>query len=295
MCDNDLLYLNTPGKINLYLKVTGKRPDNYHTIESIFLPLAEPSDDVAISTDALPGSILVACSDVLLPGGVSNIAGRAAELWAQKTGQVPHWDINISKNIPVAGGMGGGSSDAAAVLRLLNNNSEKSLDAQQLAELALKLGADVPFFLEPRPMLVRGIGEITEALPFEMPELFILRAAPQFPVSAAEGYRLTAPEKITPMSDVLRNEIFSALQNNDVEKLAGSIFNDLQDGVFHKYPILEIAAGKIRSSGALAVQMTGSGPTLFALYPDRQSMEKAQTQLEECLPNFRIIAAGNLV
>lgn len=291
MCDSDLLYYNAPGKINLYLKVTGKRPDNYHTIESIFLPLAEPADDIAIACDALPGSVLVGCSDVMLPGGSSNIAGRAAELWAKKSGSVPHWDINIRKNIPVAGGMGGGSSDAAAVLNLLNSNSETPLDAEELKETALALGADVPFFLNPRPTLVTGIGEICRELDFALPELHILLAAPQFPVSAAEGYRLMPPEKISAVSDVLRQEIFAALRTGDAEKLVRLIFNDLQDGVFAKYPILPLAADKIRASGALSVLMTGSGPTLFALYPDRKSLETAQAALSCELSNFRVFAA----
>lgn len=278
--ENDLLCAPTPGKINLYLKITGKRPDNYHTLESLFLPLPAVADDIAIDCDALPGAITVGCSDITLPGGTANIAGKAAELWAKKAAFVPHWDINIAKNIPIAAGMGGGSSDAAAVLKLLNNNYGNPLSDKALAEAALELGADVPYFLDPQPAIMTGIGEVAEVLPFTVPDLNILLLSPQFPVSAAEGYRLMLPEKISAMDETLRSDILNALQNNDPEKLGKLIFNDLQDGVFNKYPILDMLSEEIKSHGALSVMMTGSGPTLFALFADRKTMQAAEQALQ---------------
>ena len=289
--ENDFLCAPAPGKINLFLKVTGKRPDGYHTIESLFLPLANVADDIAIDCDALPGAITVGCSDIMLPGGTNNIAGKAAELWAKKAAHVPHWDINIAKNIPVAAGMGGGSSDAAAVLKLLNDNYNKPLSAKELSEAALELGADVPFFLDPKPSLMTGIGEIAEPLEFAVPELNILLLAPQFPVSAAEGYKLMPPEKISSMDENLRLDILRSLQNNDPEKLGKLIFNDLEAGVFNKYPILEMLAEDIKSNGALSVTMTGSGPTLFALFGDRKTMQTAEQTLQQKHSSFRVFTA----
>ena len=166
--DDALLYAAAPGKINLYLKVTGRRENGYHELESLFLPLACPADDVAVDCDMLPGAITVGTSDIMIPGGLQNIAGKAAELWAKKSGTVPHWDINIAKNIPVAAGMGGGSSDAAAVLKLLNDHAGKPLNDIELRNAALELGADVPFFLDARPAIMTGIGEIAEPLEFAL-------------------------------------------------------------------------------------------------------------------------------
>ena len=160
--DDTLLCTSAPGKINLYLKVTGRRENGYHELESLFLPLTSPADDIAIDCDMLPGAITVGTSDMMIPGGLKNIAGKAADLWAKKTGTVPHWDINIAKNIPVAAGMGGGSSDAAAVLKLLNDHAGKPLNDTELRSAALELGADVPFFLDPRPAIMTGIGEKAE-------------------------------------------------------------------------------------------------------------------------------------
>ena len=286
--EKTLLYAPAPAKINLYLKVTGKRPNGYHELESLFLPLNNIADDIAIDCDALPGAITVGCSDVMLPGGTKNIAGKAAELWAKKCCHVPHWDINIAKNIPVAAGMGGGSSDAATVLKLLNDSNNKPLSDKELSTAALELGADVPYFLDARPAIMTGIGEICTPLEFAVPDLHLLLLSPKFPVSAAEGYRLMPSNKISAMSETLRNDILAALQNNDPEKLGKLIFNDLQEGVFNKYPILEMLAGEISSTGALSVLMTGSGPTLFALYSNRETLKQAQNALQSQHPEFKV-------
>ena len=289
--ENTLLYAQACSKINLYLKVTGKRDNGYHELESLFLPLASPADDIAIDTEALPGAVTVGSSDIMLPGGMSNIAGRAAMLWAKKAAHVPHWDINIVKNIPVAAGMGGGSSDAATVLRLLNTANGSPLSREALAESALELGADVPFFLEPVPAVMTGLGEIASPLDFKLKNLHILLLAPGFPVSAAEGYKLMPPAQISPMDRDVRFGIMESLQSGDSEKLAALLFNDLQPGVFYKYPILKTLCSNMLATGALTAMMTGSGPTLFALYPDEKTLNAAQEELTALYPEFRLLKA----
>lgn len=288
----DLISGDTPSKINLYLKITGKRSNGYHELESLFLPLAEPCDSIAIDPEALPGAITVGCSDIMIPGGNKNIAGKAAELWAKKAAAVMHWDINILKNIPVAAGMGGGSSDAAKVLTLLNSHYNNKLTDDELQEAALSLGADVPFFLDPVPAIMTGIGETASPLDFKIPELNILLISPGFPVSAAEGYKLMPPEKISVMNEDHRKELLNSLRSGDIEKFSSLIFNDLQDGVFNKYPILEVVSSAVKNSGALTVLMTGSGPTLFGIYPDKQTREKAAEELSAIYSEFRIIKAA---
>lgn len=287
-----LLCQRACSKINLFLKVTGKRADGYHTLESLFLPLAEPADDIAIDLEALPGAITVACSDVFLPGGMSNIAGKAADIWSKRSGVMPHWDINIVKNIPVAAGMGGGSSDGATVMKMLNTHANNPLNDAELAEAALTLGADVPFFLDPAPAIMTGIGETACKLDFELPDLNILLLAGNFPVSAAEGYRLMGQEKISPMDSTLRSDILQSLRSGDLEKFSRLIFNDLQDGVFNKFPCLKIIAQKVMRTDALCCLMTGSGPTLFAIYADSRQRSAAMEELRAALPEVRLIAAA---
>ncbi len=290
----NLLCAAAPGKINLFLKITGRRSNGYHELESLFLPLADPADDIAIDLEALPGAITVGSSDIMLPCGINNIAGRAAELWSRRSGVMPHWDINIKKNIPVAAGMGGGSSDAAAVLKLLNEHANCPLNTNELAQAALELGADVPYFLDPRPAVMTGIGEKAEPLDFEIPDLNLLLLSPDFPVSAAEGYRLLDKKLIAPPDASYRTDIIKSLRSGDLEKLSGLLTNDLQAGVFNKYPVLEILKQSLESTGALTVLMTGSGPTLFAIYPDHTSRETARVELQARFPEYRLTAARQL-
>ena len=285
-----LLYAPTPAKINLFLKVTGRRPDGYHELESIFLPLHDLQDDIAIDLEGFPGTLTVGSSDVLLPNGLSNIAGKAADIWSKRAAVMPHWDINIVKNIPVAAGLGGGSSDAGKVLTLLNNYYNKTLSEAALAELALELGADVPFFLKPVPAMVSGIGEKIEPLDFKIGEFHLLLLAPSFPVSAAEGYRLLNKKLISPMDENTEFAILQSLQTGDAEKLGSLIFNDLQAGVFDKYPLLGILREDVMHRGAINCIMSGSGPTLFAIYSDAAKRDCALEELKNIHPECAVYA-----
>lgn len=292
--ESPLLTADAPSKINLYLRVTGRREDGYHLLESLFLPLADPADHIAIDREGPPGAVTLATSRLDVPGGKDNLGAQAALRWAAKAGVLPAWDIQIVKNIPVAAGMGGGSSDAATVMRLLNEQAGAPLDAEQLAEAALALGADVPFFLAPRPAVMRGVGEIAEVLDFPVPEIPLLLVAPGFPVSAAEAYRRLDPALIAPVDEAWRAEFLNALRDGDWEKLGKLLHNDLAPGIYAKYPVLPLLEKELYASGALGVAMTGSGPTLFALFASRAEVEAAAAEWRERYPEFRILAARPL-
>ena len=119
----------------------------------------------------------------------------------------------------------------------------------------------------------------------------LLLLAPQFPVSAAEGYRLMLPETVSPLAPGLKTDLLNALRTADLEKISALIFNDLQPGVFNKYPILEILAQRMTQAGAMRVLMTGSGPTLFGIFADSKSRAQAQSELQAAYPEYRIIPA----
>ena len=148
---------NAVSKLNLYLKVTARRPDRYHDLETLFLPLTSPADRIVIDFDAAPG-IRVSSSLAGLPENLENLAGRAALAYADASGVRPTWAIHIEKRIPVTAGMGGGSSDAGTVLSLLAAHYGR-VAPDDLAALALTLGADVPFFLRPRAATATGVGD----------------------------------------------------------------------------------------------------------------------------------------
>ncbi len=248
--------LTTPAKVNLYLRITGKRPDGYHEIETLFYPVLSLFDTITICE--APG-LCVECSAPGVPADERNLVWKAAKAYADSAGITPVWKIKIKKNIPVAAGLGGGSSDAAATLRLLQQEYA-SLNKEKLVEIAAKLGADVPFFLEPLPAIGRGIGEILE--PVELPpDIPVKIHAPGFPVSAAWAYRHAKPAQNPP--DI--NEIIVAFQKQDLEKAGELLHNDLAPALYEKFPYLRILKEEL-SQNSFGAEITGSGPTLFSIH-----------------------------
>ncbi len=169
--------------------------------------------------------------------------------------------------------MGGGSSDAAAVLRLMQEIYPDKLTNTQLAEIALSIGADVPYFLNPVPAIASGIGEkLTplEGLPEELP---ILIDAPGFPVSAKWAYnnRITPPP---PAPGQLQN-LIEKLRARDYAAAAELMHNDLEGAAFQKFPLLKKRKADLLSAGACRVMMTGSGPTLFAVFESFSARDEA--------------------
>ena len=254
-----------PSKINLFLHVTGRRSDGYHELETLFFPLRSPADSVTLERTSGPGIVLLSDRPDI-PTDRRNLCVKALFAFCQAAGIEPEgFAIELKKSIPVAAGMGGGSSDAAAVLLLMQKMFPEKIPADGLAEIALAIGADVPYFLNPVPAVASGIGEKltpVEGLPEELP---ILIDAPAFPVSAKWAYkhRIAVPP---PAPDQL-NDLIRRLRARDFSAAADLMHNDLEEAVFQKFPILAKRKADLLSAGACRVMMTGSGPTLFAMFP----------------------------
>ncbi len=266
-----------PAKINLQLKVTARRPDGYHELEISFLPLWDLYDEIEL--EFKPGCWDVQCSVPEL-SGLDNLCAKAAYAYHLATGVPIGWRFMIHKNIPIAAGLGGGSSDAAAVLRMLNNHY-KALTEKELFELAAKLGADVPFFLHPQPSSATGIGEKLLPFDFKLPELPLLLVNPDFPVSAKWAYQHLDPALIGP------GEQF---HGGTLEEIAAQMKNDLEPAVVNKFPLLRILRKSMLETGALAARMSGSGPTMFALYRDSSQLDIARRMMVEKFPYCRIFS-----
>lgn len=178
-------------KINLTLDVTGRREDGYHTVEMVMQSIAL-HDTVRVTTihgEKKPRGIVLSCSLPFLPTDERNLAYRAAELFYKETGALLETcEIHIEKRIPVAAGLAGGSTDAAAVLRALNALHTAGLTDDELCEMGLKLGADVPFCLRGGTMLAQGIGEELSLLP-DMPHCWVVLCKPPFAVPTKEVYQ----------------------------------------------------------------------------------------------------------
>ncbi len=290
--------VKAPAKINLFLSVTGKRADGYHELDSLFYPLPTLSDTIRFSgSESESGAgVRILCNAPGVPCTGANLCAKAYHAYWERAGMPPppqEWTIEIEKVIPVAGGMGGGSSDAAAVLLFLQNRFQ-ALTEEQLKKTALKLGADVPFFLDPRPSIASGIGERLTPLKTSVESAHppLLIAAPDFPISAAWAYRALdlSGRKKTPDSRSSSLDAAEAMANANWKALARVMRNDLEGPLYEKFPVLGLLRGELEKSGALKVMVTGSGPTLFGLFRSGKEAEHAMASLSETLdPSIRLI------
>ena len=258
----------TCSKVNLSLAVTAKRPDGYHDLDSLFYPFREPSDEIALEDAPVSDGVSIRCNAPGVPlEPEKNLCGKAVLAYCKAAAMpLPGLVIHLQKNIPVAAGMGGGSADGATVLRLLQDKYGALTDAQ-LEAAAFSLGADVPFFLNPRPSYVTGAGEHhapVDGLPEHLP---LLLAAPQFPVSAAWAYQHMDLAKAV-ATPPRTNELIDALRRRDYESAAQFMRNDLEHALFVKYPLLVMLRDFLLEHGALRAMISGSGPTILALFAD---------------------------
>ena len=271
----------TPGKINLFLEIKGKRPDSWHEILTLFYPVTALSDRVELSFGG--EGIRIECPVSGVPLNEDNLMAKAANAFYAAAGRpCPGMTIHLEKNLPVAGGMGGGSSDAGAVLDLLQRHSGIELSPEKLAAAALSAGSDVPFFLNPVPSVGRGRGEILQetALPENLPLLLIPGV---FPISAAWGYRHW--QDVPRSGRYELDALLKALAAGDYAAAGGLLCNDLEGAAVRKFPLLARFFGLLRESGG-APLMSGSGSTVFALYPGFSERDRAFENLKNEISQY---------
>jgi 4-diphosphocytidyl-2-C-methyl-D-erythritol kinase len=277
MSSNASFHRQAPAKINLHLEITGRRADGYHDITTIFHPLPWLSDDIELQvSNDLAGKIETVSNSTEIPLDERNICHKAAASFAELAEITPSWRISIKKRIPVAAGLGGGSSDAAAVLKLLNENVCE-IREHELRGLALSIGADVPFFLDPKPAIGRGLGELLEPIETSC-ELRTLLVDPLFPVSAKWAYtHLKENSNPNERHDIA--SILTALRSGRVEMMPKEIRNDLATALLEKFPLLKILLDELADAGATTRGISGSGPTIFAIFADDDALLAATEKL----------------
>jgi 4-diphosphocytidyl-2-C-methyl-D-erythritol kinase len=234
----------------------------------------------------IPEKIELAWEGLPVPVDEHNLVHRAASAFFDRSGVSEGISIKVSKNIPVAAGMGGGSSDAAATLLSLNRLWSDPLSPGALKDLALQLGADVPFFLDPKPSLATGVGEVLEPVE-QWREFWYVVVAPRFQVSTAWVY---GNLKL----GLTSNEYDRIKQKLRKESLVLSQFleNDLESVTSAKFPILDRIKRTLLDAGAEGALMSGSGPSVFGVFGSKRLAEQAK---EKILPyDFgRVMVAGN--
>ena len=263
--------IRTPAKLNLRLKVTGQRPDGYHDLISIMIPI--DLCDVLRFKVTSQNRVRIFCEGLSVPIDEENLAYRAAQSFLTHTGIQKGLTIKLTKNIPVAAGLGGGSSDAAAVLLAINEICGKPLSFSELHALAVDLGADVPFFLESKPSLATGIGEILEPLE-KWPKFWYVIVKPPLQVATSWAYRNLKLELTRGEYDFIVK-----ILKSDSFKVSDVLDNDLERVTAARFPIIESIKTCLTDAGADGALMSGSGPSVFGVFSSFDQAEKARKAL----------------
>lgn len=271
---SEAIKLKALAKINLGLDVLGRRENGYHDVrmimQSIYL-----YDNVTIEKKEEAG-IHLETNLHFLPVDEKNIAYKAAKMLMDEF-QIPGGvKIYLDKHIPVAAGMAGGSSNAAAVLVGMNRLFGLNLSQQELMDRGVKLGADVPYCVMRGTVLAEGIGEILTPLD-PMPKCFVLIAKPAISVSTKVVYEKLDSKEIEDHPDI--DAIIDGLKEQNLEKIALSMGNVLENVTVDDYPIIDDIKKIMKDAGALNAMMSGSGPTVFGIFADKKTAKEAQRKM----------------
>jgi 4-diphosphocytidyl-2-C-methyl-D-erythritol kinase len=259
----------TPAKINLYLKILGKRPDGYHDLETLMCPL-DLADDLEITPDSNDKTIRLTIENSNLSTGPDNLITRAAQSFLNKSGIQSGLKIHLNKRIPIGGGLAGGSTNAASTLLTLNKIFDHPLKPEQLHEIAATLGSDINFFLDRSPAICTGRGEIVK--PCSLPDLgYALLINPGFGVPTPWAYKTYATsDKIPHIGKPLWPDAPHHFQN------------DLENPVFTKFFwIAEAKRWLQQQPETYDSLMSGSGATVFALIHDSKDADKLLTRTRD--------------
>ena len=270
-------------KINLYLKVIGKRADGYHLLESLMalidvfdLIKIEKSNNFELKIEGLN-------QQFLQQNWQDNIIIKTFDLLSSHHHFSPNIKITLQKNIPIAAGLGGGSSNAACLMLMLNDFYQLGLGQKQLLDLGLKIGADVPFFLNAlttqKPIFVSGIGEILENCDKKLPNWHLLIINPNIPLSTQKIFSLFSK------NDFCQNNF----QNSDQEILTTiqNCNNDLQNEAIKIVPEIGLIINFAeKQKGCLLARMSGSGASCFVVFKDAKDAEICYKNFKTTFPNF---------
>lgn len=279
------IIIDSPAKINLSLDVIGKREDGYHLLEMIMQTISL-YDKVKISKSS---EMMVTCSAQGVPCDKSNIAYRAAELMKSRFNIGDNFKIEIEKNIPVAAGLAGGSTNGAAVIKGINELYSLNLSKDDMMEIGLKLGADVPFFFEGGTCLAEGIGERLTKLSDISCSLVV--AKPPIFVSTKYVYQNLKLDEIVVHPNTKR--LIEYIKENNIRYLADSMVNVLESVTIKEYPVIQEIKNIMLEFGALGSMMSGSGPSVFGIFEDIKDAQKCHNRLRDYIKEVYVVSTIN--
>lgn len=281
--------LKSRAKINLSIDVLGVREDGYHLVEMIMQTI-DLYDLIEIK-EIIDNKILIKSNSDEIPLDSNNIVYKTANLIKETFNIDKGIEIYIEKNIPVAAGMAGGSSNAASILVGLNNLWNLNLSDEQLEKIGLKIGADVPFCIKGGTVLSQGIGEELTDIKGLDEDVSVLVCKPNLFVSTKEIYELIDSREIKLRPN--NNLLIDCLKNNKIEILAKNMLNVLEEVTVEKYPIIRKIEKIMMDNKALGAMMSGSGPTVFGLYKNKEDALKCKTILEKEFKQTFIVCCNN--
>ncbi len=261
-------------KINIALNVAGKREDGYHELDMIMVPL-KLHDTLIFTALENREHDSITIDNFSIIAERNNLVSRAIEMFDKIVDIKQHFSVYIHKVTPIKGGFGGGSSNAAATLKLLNRIYKADFDDDALKLMALKLGSDVPFFIDNKPARCRGVGEKIEPIIIKN-NYFVLTVKPKDGCSTKEVFS-KCDEFTLKTCDM--DLVISALENGDDELLAKSICNSLEEPASKIVPEILVIEETLRSLGLSIVGMTGSGSGVFAMSTNKSLLKKAYKAL----------------
>ncbi len=272
----DSICISAPCKLNLHLRVLARRTDGYHDIESVF-QLISLADELTVSISGDSPVCSVVSPFMVLPS--VNTITAAVDTFRSATGIAAGITVQIAKRVPSGAGLGGGSSDAAAVLKALDRMFCTRLTPALMADMASRIGSDVPFFLSGRAAVVEGRGE--KISPFlSRSDLFGVLVWPDVHSSTAEGYRLVDAAHAEGRKDPIQWPHVSDLAAMYRMPVSGWTFgNSFTAPLEAVYPQIKEAKMALAACGALFYEMSGSGSTVFGLFEDEKAAETAQIML----------------
>lgn len=283
-----VMQLKAPGKVNLRLDIIKKRPDGYHDLRALNSAVSI-YDEIELKT--MERGVEVYCeNDDKVPSGEKNIVFQASKEILAYSNKNVGVKIYIKKNIPSGAGMGGGSSNAATVINGLNQLLKINLPQKKLLDIGLRFGADIPFFLNGAPAIATGVGEKIQEVK-KMPKLPLVIVWPNIHVSTKKVFQTYRQydQKRANLSEDLP-EIFSSKKT-----VVKYMHNDLETVTPRKLPVIDEVKKLLVENGALGAQMTGSGPSVFGVFNDKDEAQKAHDVIQaKAKPGWRVFCAESI-
>lgn len=270
------ILIEAMGKVNLGLDVLRRREDGYHEVRMV-MQTVDLCDDLLFERTKKPG-IEIETDREGIPVDGRNLVYKAADLLMKRFAVTDGLRVKLRKRIPIAAGMAGGSTDAAAAFVAVNELFELGLGKRELMELAVQVGADVPYCILGGTALAEGIGERLTGLP-DAPECTLLIARPDIAVSTKFVYENLHLDTLERHPDI--DGMLKAVYEQDLDAMAARLGNVLESVTVREYPVIEKLKHWMKENGAVNALMSGSGPTVFGIYREKREAQKACALLRE--------------